>query len=69
MKKTHFVPSSDEWAVLANETHNIEPTNMARKDIIRDEAWIKQTWNDCEKWLQQTFVQYNRSGQHDADMG
>jgi hypothetical protein len=34
VKKTPFVPSSDEWAVLANETHDI---NMAHKEIICDE--------------------------------
>jgi hypothetical protein len=69
VKRTPFAPSSEEWAVLANETHDIEPTNLSRRNILRDEAWIKATWNDCRKWLHQTFVQYNRSGQHDADMG
>jgi hypothetical protein len=69
VKRTPFAPSSEEWAVLANETHDIKPTNQSRKSIIRDEMWIKATWNDCRKWLHQTFVQYNCSGQHDADMG
>jgi len=69
VKKTPFVPSSAEWATLANETHDIEPTNLLRRSVLRDEAWIKATWNDCRKWLHQTFIQYNRSGQHDADMG
>jgi hypothetical protein len=69
VKKNPHVPSCEEWAALANEMHDIEPTNLAQKDIIRDESWIKETWTDCQKWLYQTFMQYNRSGQHDAYMG
>ncbi len=69
VKKTPFSPSAPEWAELANEAHDIEPTNLLRRGILRDEAWIKSTWNDCYRWLHQTFVQYNRSGQHDAEMG
>jgi hypothetical protein len=69
VKRTPFVPSSPEWAVLANETHDTEPTNPMRRSIVCDEAWIRATWNDCHKWFHQTFIQYNRSGQHNADMG
>jgi hypothetical protein len=49
VKKPPFVPSSAEWATLANETHDIEPTNLLRRSVLRDEAWIKATWNDCHK--------------------
>ncbi len=49
VKKTLFVPSSTEWKTLANETHDIEPTNLLRRSVLRDEAWIKATWNDCHK--------------------
>jgi hypothetical protein len=31
--------------------------------------WIKSTWNDVRKYLHAVFVMYNRSGQHDPDMG
>jgi hypothetical protein len=61
VKKTPFALSNDEWAVMANEMNDIEPTNMAHKDIICDETWIKQMWNAGQKWLHQTFVQCNRS--------
>jgi hypothetical protein len=30
IKRTPFAPSCEEWAVLANETHDIEPTNLTR---------------------------------------
>lgn len=68
MKKQPYQPSSPEWATLANHCHDIEPTNESRRHIIHGEAWIKETWNDCRKYLHQTFQQYNRSGQHDSDM-
>jgi hypothetical protein len=42
---------------------------ITRKNILRDEAWIKSTWNDVRKYLHQVFIQYNRSGQHSGDMG
>jgi hypothetical protein len=67
-KKQPYEPSSSEWATLANHCHDIEPTNTCRTHIIRTEAWIKETWNDCRKYLHQTFIQYNRSGQHDSEM-
>lgn len=67
VKKQPYQPSSPEWAVLANHCHDIEPTNESRRHIIRAEDWIKETWNDCRKYLHQTFLQYNRSGQHDPD--
>jgi hypothetical protein len=69
IKRTPFAPSAEERAVLANEMHDIEPTNLIRQNVLWDEAWIKSTWNDCHKWLHQTFIQYNHSGEHDADMG
>ena len=68
VKKQPYQPSSSEWATLANHCHDIEPTNYARKHIIRGEDWVKETWNDCRKYLHQTFIQYNRSGQHDSEM-
>jgi hypothetical protein len=68
IKKQPYQPSSSDWAALANHCHDIEPTNLARKHIFRGEDWIKETWNDCRKYLHQTFIQYNRSGQHDSEM-
>jgi hypothetical protein len=68
VKVSPFQPSSDEWAALANYTHNIDPCNVSRKVVLKDEAWIKSCWADCQKYLHQAFVQYNQSGQHDSDM-
>jgi hypothetical protein len=51
-------PSSSDWATLANHCHDIEPTNSAMKHIICSEDWIKETWNDCRKYLQKTFIQH-----------
>ena len=67
VKKTPYQPSSTEWAYLATFSHDLEPTNHARKHIIRGEDWIKSTWTDIRKYLHQMFVNYNRSGQHDDD--
>ena len=64
-KKVPYEPCHDDWAELANHTHDLEPTNLARRNILRDAAWIKSTWNDVRKYLHQVFLGYNRSGQHD----
>jgi hypothetical protein len=37
--------------------------------VLKDAAWIKSTWNDVRRYLHAVFVMYNRSGQHDPDMG
>ncbi len=31
VKKVPYSPSSEEWAILASDTRDIEPTNMASK--------------------------------------
>jgi len=67
VKKNPYQASHTDWAFLANFTHDLEPTNLSRRDIIRGEDWIKSTWTDCRKYLHQMFVNYNRSGQHDDD--
>jgi len=61
--------SSDKWEELSIQTYDIEPKNMARRNIYRDASWIKSTWNDVQKYLHQVFIQYNRSGQQSGDMG
>jgi hypothetical protein len=68
-KRNPYEPSEDEWADLANHTHDIEPTNLGLKSVIRNSAWRKSTWNDVRKYLHAVFVMYNRSGQNDPDMG
>jgi hypothetical protein len=68
-KKIPWEPSDDEWAELSTQMFDIDPTNINRKNILRDEAWVKSTWNDVRKYLHQVFIQYNRSGQHSGDMG
>jgi hypothetical protein len=68
-KKIPYEPSEDEWADIATHCHDIEPTNYNRRSVLRDAAWIKSTWNDVRRYLHAVFVMYNRSGQHDPDMG
>jgi hypothetical protein len=67
VKKTPYQSSAPKWSYLATFTHDLEPTNLARKDIIRGEYWIKSTWTDCQKYLHQMYVNYSQSGQHDDD--
>jgi len=68
VKKTPYQASETEWAFLANFTHDLEPTNQSRRDIIHGEDWIKSTWTDCRKYLHQMYLNYYRSGQHDDDV-
>jgi hypothetical protein len=42
--------------------------NMSNKKYNPCEDCFKETWNDCRKYLHQTFVLYNWPGQHDAEM-
>jgi len=35
---------------LATFTHDLEPTNLSPRNIIRGEDWIKATWNDCRRY-------------------
>jgi hypothetical protein len=67
VKRQPYQPSCTKWAYLAMFTHDLEPTNITRCNIIRGEDWIKATWNDCQKYLHQIFVNYNRLGKHDDD--
>jgi hypothetical protein len=68
IKMQPFQLSSGEWATLANHCHDIDPSNSLRAHIIQDDDWIKETWTDCCKCLNQTFTQYHRSRQHDPEM-
>jgi hypothetical protein len=69
IKKVPYQASSDEWSELANHTHDLEPTNLSRRNVLRDSSWIKNTWNDVRRFLHQVFMQYNRLGQHDPEKG
>jgi hypothetical protein len=69
VKKVPYQASSEEWSELANHTHDIDPTNLSRRNVLREAGWIKSTWNDCRRFLHQVFQQYNRSGQHDPEKG
>ena len=68
IKKQPYQPSGTEWAYLANFTHDLDPCNTSRKNILRGEDWVKSTWTDCRKYLHQMFANYHRSGQHDDDV-
>jgi hypothetical protein len=67
VKKFPWEPSASEWAYLATLCHELEPTNMARKHIIRDAGWIKSCWAEVRKFLHAMFLSYNVSGQHDPN--
>jgi len=68
VKRQPYQASAPEWSTLANNCHDIDPTNLLHKNIIHSEEWVNETWNDCHKDSHQTFLQYNCSGQHDAEM-
>ena len=68
VKKFPYSASSPEFSYLATHTHEIEPSNLSRRNIVRGPDWIKSQWGEVRKNLHQMFVQYNRSGQHDPDM-
>jgi hypothetical protein len=68
VKKQPYQSSGTEWSYLSNFTHDLEPTNLLRRNIVRGEDWIKSMWTDCRKYLHQMFINYNRSRQHDDDM-
>jgi hypothetical protein len=44
-------PSSDEWAELSTQAYDNVPTNLNRSNVLRNAAWIKNTWNDVWKYL------------------
>ena len=67
VKKLPFEASSPEWSYLATQCQEIEPTNLSHKNLIRGPGWTKTQWADIRKNLHQMFLQYNHSGQHDAD--
>ncbi len=46
VKKQPYQASAPEWAFLANYAHNLEPTNLSRRHIIRGADWVKSTWTD-----------------------
>jgi len=67
VKKIPYVASCTDWTYLASFTHEVDPCNLSRSQIIRGPDWIKTTWADCRKYLHQMFTQYNRSGEHDPE--
>jgi hypothetical protein len=46
VKKTPYQVNSDDWQELAAHCWDIEPTNLERKNIIRDGAWVKEQWTN-----------------------
>ncbi len=53
VKKCPYVTSSSEWAYLAAFTHDVDPTNVTRRNIIRGPDWIKSTWGEVRRYLHQ----------------
>jgi hypothetical protein len=63
VKKFPWEPRASEWAYLAMLCHELKPTRMSRRHIIRDTGWIKSCWMDVRKYLHAMFTSYNISGQ------
>ena len=59
-RKNPYEANSDEWETLVDDCWDIEPTNVSRKNVIRDGAWFKATWTEVRGFLHQAFKIYNR---------
>ena len=55
IKKFPYVASSSEWAYLSTFTHELDPTNLSRRNILRGADWIKTTWGEVRKYLHQVL--------------
>ena len=66
VRKNPYRVKSDEWVSLVKECFFLDPTNLDRKSIIRDGAWIKSVWTEIRGQLAEAFKSYNRSGKHDG---
>lgn len=53
-----------ECTNLAQYCKEINPTNLERRHIRRDGAWIKEKWLDLKRNLTLCFADFNRSGRH-----
>jgi flagellar biosynthesis/type III secretory pathway chaperone len=67
-QKFPFEKSSHEWSYIATHCQEVKPMNLSRKNLIRGPDWTKTQWANVRKNLHQMFLQYNHSGQHDADL-
>jgi hypothetical protein len=52
-KRCPYAASSSEWAYLSAFAHELEPTNISRRNIIRGGDWIKSTWGEVRRYLHQ----------------
>lgn len=52
---------------LAQYCKDINPTNLDRRNIRRDGAWIKEKWLDLKRNMSLCFADFNRSGKHSND--
>lgn len=53
-----------EFTAFTKVCHDLKPTDMDRRNIMRDGPWIKEWWKKMKKVLSDTFNDFNRSGQH-----
>ena len=56
VKKFPYSASSPEYSYLATHTHEIEPSNLSRRNIVRGPDWIKSQWGEVRKNLHQMFL-------------
>ncbi len=55
-KRCPYAASSTEWAYLSAFTHELEPTNRSRQNIVRGGNWIKSTWGEVQWYLHQVRI-------------
>ena len=59
-----YQPASEEVTALAAKCYDLNPTNLNRRNILRNGAWIKEQWINLKTWLTLVLSDFNRSGQH-----
>ena len=71
--KGHLVPvmplesASSETGPLFSKCSELNPTNLTRKDILRDGAYIRQLWTTYRRTLWGIFQDFRRSGRQTSE--
>ena len=56
-------PESPKVTNLANHCHDLNSSDLTRRNIFVDGAWIKEQWMSIKSWLTLKFADFNRSSQ------
>ncbi|KAJ1413442.1 hypothetical protein B484DRAFT_170388 [Ochromonadaceae sp. CCMP2298] len=62
-----YRPVHAEVTALAAVCHELNPTNMTRKDIHRPREWIKKHWRSLKDTLHAIMCDFERSGTNRGD--